>query len=190
MKILYSELKKLISEALLGEAEKEDTKLPEETDDSLDSQVDRYFSDFEGEAKALQAEGSDFRMLTRRLITEAGEEEDTGDVSDPLETGDDEEPTKMTMEDINIESFANGVVRLIDNYDSLLEVRNTILRRAKNFISKNYEIDVSKAFEDSVRDGHGIVIGKSDDEASADEFQAPPADRAGSGGDGAGGAGV
>lgn len=168
-------------ESLLRE---EEGDTPDETDDSLDMQVDRYLSQYEGEAKSSKKEGLDFRMLTRRIVSEAeGDEEgDEGDTSDVAE-----EPSKLTMDDIDVESFANGVARLIDNYDSLLEVRSTLVRRAKNFLSRNYDQDVAFAFEQSMRDDHGIAPGSSSLDLAAEEFPAPAADRAGDGGGGGGG---
>jgi len=78
-----------------------------------------------------------------------------------------------------MESFVNSVVRLIENYDSLLEVRSTIARRAMNFIAKSYEPDVVESLKRTLRDDHGLVPGESALDVSDEEFQAPPADRAG-----------
>jgi hypothetical protein len=172
--IRLGDLKRLLRERLLRE--EGENALPKETDDSLDAQVDRYLAQYEGEAKSSKTEGRDFRMLTRRILSEAEEDEEGGDEAEP--------PAKLTLEDIDIESFVNGVVRLIDNYDSLLEVRSTLARRAKNFLGKNYAPDVVEAFEQVLRDDHGIVAGKAEEDVEAEDFPAPGADRAGEGGAG------
>lgn len=176
----------MLHEALLRE---EEAVMPEESDDSLDVQVDRYLGQYEAEAKSSKTEGTDFRMLTRRILNEAGEdeEEDAGDEGgeeDPPADTEADEPTKLTMDDLDVESFTNSVVRLIDNYDSLLEVRSTMVRRAKNFLAKNYDTTVVDAFEQSMREDHGIVPGESKGDIENDEFPAPAADRAGEGGAG------
>jgi len=72
-----------------------------------------------------------------------------------------------------------SVMRLVDNYDALLEVRNTILRRAVNFLVKGYEPAVAEAFKENLLDVYGMELGKSKSEVEDDEFQAPTADRAG-----------
>jgi len=71
------------------------------------------------------------------------------------------------------------VTRLVNNYDSLLEVRDTILRRAKNLIASTYGSKGNNAFDRSLREEHGMSIGKSDREFADDEYAAPGGDRAG-----------
>jgi len=182
-KIRLGDLKKLLRESLLREEEEVVDQPEEEGDDSLDSQVDRFLAQYENEAKSSKTEGKDFRMLTRRILDEAeGDEKEDDDALGG------EGPSKPTLDDIDVESFANSVVRLIDNYDSLLEVRSTLARRAINFIAKTYSPDVAEALSDSLRDNHGLVPGKSEQDVHADEFEAPAAERAGGMGAAGGGA--
>jgi len=166
------QLRKLISEeikkSLLEVGEKEAT---EDGEDSLDKQIDRYFADYESESKVSKTEGKDFRMMVRRFLLEAEEDEKTDKAESP--------PDKLKTEDIDVESFLDSVMRLVDNYDALLEVRNTILRRAVNFLVKGYEPAVAEAFKESLLDVYGMEIGKSKSEVEDDKFEAPAADRAG-----------
>jgi hypothetical protein len=173
--------KDLVNEALrasrrhLLKEEGEEAPAPkpqEEGGDSLDNQVDKYLAQYEGEAKTAKVEGLDFRALTRRLLTEEGEDEPGEDPGTA---------EKLGLDDLNVESFADSVVRLIDNYDSLLEVRNTLLRRAKGFLKKTYNDDVLEAYDRLMREEHGVEDGKSPGEVSAEEFPAPQADRSGAG---------
>lgn len=165
-----SQLRKLISEevkrSLLEVGEKEKN---EEGEDSLDAQVDRYLTDYETESKSSKNEGRDFRMMTRRFLSEADEEADKKE----------KDVKKLTAEDIDVENFLDNVMRLVDNYDALLEVRNTILRRAVNFLVKGYEPAVAQAFKENLMDIYGMEIGKSKSEVEDEEFQSPAADRAG-----------
>jgi len=166
VKITIGKLKKLLRETVvLREADEPH----QEEKASLDAEVDRYLAQYESEAKTAKQEGLDFRMLTRRIVSEADDEE----------TDDIEAPTKLTANDIDMESFSNSLVRLIENYDSLLEVRNTITRRAMNFIAKSYEPDVVESLKRTLRDDHGLVPGESALDVSDEDFQAPPAARAG-----------
>lgn len=181
-KIRFGELKRLVREALLREEEGDEQAAEHEQDDSLDAQVDRYLAQYEGEAKSSKQEGRDFRMLTRRILGEAeGDEDEGGDESGDAAA---EPPTKLTLDDLDVESFANSIVRLIDNYDSLLEVRSTLARRAINFIAKSYSPDVVEALKQSLRDDHGLVPGESKEDVDDEAYPAPAADRAGSGGEG------
>lgn len=162
-KIIVEETKKILQES----KEKE-----EKGEDSLDAQVDKYFSDYESEGKNSKNEGLDFRSFVRRFLREAEEDEKEEDVKE-------EEKEKLTSEDIDIDSFVDNVVRLVDNYDSLLEVRNTILRRAVNFLLKGYEVDVADSFKESLLERHGLEVGLSKYDQESEDFQAPAADRAG-----------
>jgi len=157
--------------SFLREAKEEEM---EPGEDSLDAQIDKYFSTYESEAKNVKTEGSDFRSLVRRLFEAEDDEESADDEDEVL----DEEPEKLTAEDIDIRSFVSDVMRLVENYDSLLEVRNTILRRASNYIAKNYEEDVVESFNADLLDSYDIEIGKSNFEME-DENIAPKAGAAG-----------
>lgn len=161
---------------LLREADEEPKK--ESGEDSVDSQIDKYLSQYESQAK--EESKAKFESVTHnkltwdwRKLTEAEEEES-------------EEPQKAKLEDISMGSFVSDVMRLVENYDSLLEVKNTILRRAANYLSENYEGDAVQAFKDELQESYGIEIGQSESEKD-DEVQAPKAGAAGPMG-GAGGA--
>jgi len=185
-----SQLKKLISEEarkIIREEKEEEVR----GEDSLDSQVDSFLSDFERKAKKeiVKKESRGYQSFLRKLLREAEEDEEAPAEEEPEEEepegeeGDEEdeeekEPEKLTNEDIDVETFADEVVRLIENYDSLLEMRNTILRRAVNYLLKSYQPDVGDSFKEVLEDSHGIEIGKSKFEME-DEFMAPRADRAG-----------
>jgi len=173
--------------------------------DSLDNQVDKYLAQYESEAKKTensvegpstqQMERVDWRDLVRGVIIEAGEgdkdtqgPEDAAPGADDL-TGDDD-ANKLTLEDLDVAKFADAIVRLIENYDSLLEVRNTLQRRARSFLAKNYNDEVVTSFDDVLRDDHGMVTGMDKQAVDDDRYPAPPAARAsGSAQAGPGGAG-
>lgn len=189
MRIRIGDLKRILREGAMLE---DDSTSHEEgaSGESLDAQVDRFLAQYETDAKkgddgtasADQMEALDWRDLVKgRLIVEAGEgdkdDEDKGDAAPGAEglTGASDRPGP---EVIDVERFANDVVRLIDNYDSLLEVRNTLVRRATAFLKKNYSDEVVKDFEDTLRDDHSIAAGEDRGEIDADKYPAPTADRA------------
>lgn len=164
----------------LNEAENEsEEKKPEEGEDSLDDQIDRYLVNFESEAKTSKTEGRDWRSTIKRLLGEAEDDEEEGDdLPDP----EDIKIEKLESSSIDMSSYVNSVMRLVNNYDNLLEVRNTILRRAANFLAKTYDKETIVAYTEELSNSHGIEIGKSKRESELDKFQAPAADRAGGGG--------
>ena len=178
--LTLDQLRSIISEeiqkSLLEVGEKE---AKEDGEDSLDAQVDRYLADYEKQSKDSKNEGLDFRTMTRRFLLEAeGDKEESSDEKKDEEKPS-EETNKLTKKDIDVENFLDSVMRLVDNYDALLEIRNTILRRAANFLIKEYEPSVSKMFKESLLDIYGMEIGKSKEES--EEYEVPVADRAGPG---------
>lgn len=184
-------LRSLLSESYLNE---DDAPAPagpptkQQGDDSLDNQVDRYFAEYESSSKSAQHEGRDFRMTIRRLLSEAGDDDTASDGPD-AGAGDDATPApaapqKGNIDQIDVEEFANNVARLVENYDNLLEVRSTLVRRAINFISKNYDQTTVSSLENTLRDKHGMAAGETKQEVDDDMFTAPRADRAGPGGAG------
>lgn len=151
---------------LLREAEE---AKKEDGEDSLDSQIDRYFSDYEAEAKNSKNEGVNLRNITQRLLRE--EDDNAGD-------SEESEPEKLSADDIDVKSFVADVMRLVDNYDNLLEINNTILRRAANFLVKSYDESILDVFKEELMESYGVEIGKSKIDKE-EEFEAPKAGAAG-----------
>jgi len=89
-----------------------------------------------------------------------------GDV--PPQTKQDE-----TLDQFDAENFANSIARLIENYENLLEFHDTLVNRAKNFLSKSYSKSIVTSFEDALREQHGIVVGKSQEDVEDSEYAAP-----------------
>jgi hypothetical protein len=169
---MMSTLKELAR--LLRESDEEPKR--ESGEDSVDDQIDKYLSQYESQAKGeskskFESVSHDKMAWDWRRLTEA--DEDKGD-DEKKEEG----PEKTKLEDINMESFVSDVMRLVENYDSLLEIKNTVLRRAANYLSQNYEGDVLQAFKDQLEESYGIEIGQSESEKD-DEIQAPKAGAAG-----------
>lgn len=189
--------KESIFRSLVRQLREAEEPQEEPGEDSIDAQIDKYFSEYESEAKNAKNEGLDFRQLTRRFLIEAGEDEEDekgeekdeedeegSDEEDKEEGGEGEEeseeatPEKLKLEDIDMKSFVTDVMRLVDNYDNLLEIRNTILRRASNFLSKSYEKDATDVFKEELLESFGIEIGQTEAEKQ-DKFIAPKAGAAG-----------
>lgn len=173
--IKVGDLRRLIEEAV------GDKDPAGESGVSLDAQVDKYLSEYEQEAKQAKQEGKDFRSLIKRLLSEAGDDKSAAPDAD---TG--AAPSKASIHDIDVESFANSIVRLIQNYDNLLEVRSTLIRRSTNFLGKVYDNEVVEQYEQVLREQHGMEAGKEKEEVADEQFPAPPGDRAGDGGSGPG----
>lgn len=188
VQVKLGHLKRMIAEGIISKEFlfEADVNQEEEGQDSLDAQVDRYLASYEHSSKQAKNEGKSFSALVRRLLIEADDEE-----KDDSKEGDDgsDPPQKMTLKDIDVEEFADNVTRLIENYDSLLEVRSTLLRRAIKFIEENYEQDVVDVFKDAMREQHAMVPGMTKMEVEDEDFAVPRGEYSGpSLGGGGGGA--
>ena len=179
MKISVSQLRSIIQESV-SRLLKEEAK-NKETEASLDRQIDKYFKDYEKEAKVTKTEGTDFRFMSRRFFSEILSEAEDDEKKDDKAA--EETKEKLTQDDIDIEIFADSVVRLIDNYDSLLEIRDTISKRAINFLIENYDEATIQSFKDVLLEQYDIAVGRSQ-VSDNEKYQAPPADRAMGGGGG------
>lgn len=65
---------------------------------------------------------------------------------------------------INTDKFAENVARLIDNYDSLLDIVPVLINRASNYVRKNYGEQVVDQMLEKLRINHGIDLETRDDE--------------------------
>lgn len=165
MKITVKNLKRVIKEAL-----EDDVADSDQVQSSLDDQVDKYFGEYENDAKdRSKNENFDFRRFLR--------EDDNNDTND--DTNNDNNKKLNGTSSIDVANFTNSVIRLVENYDSLLEVKNTILRRAEMFLSKNYDGETVDKFKEVLVNDHGVEIGKSKEDTENDNFGAPAATGAG-----------
>lgn len=157
-----------------------------EGNDSLDAQVDRYLHGYEAEATNIVKEGHDMRAITQRFLFEAPDDDkkdnDAGDDGAGDDGASEEEedfkPTKKSLGEIDVRSFAGDVARLITNVQSLIETKNTILRRSINYLGKSYDKSVIRQLEIVLEDEHGLVVGKSEKDIE-DDIYTPPAANAG-----------
>lgn len=131
--------------------------------DSVDDVIDKHLLDYEENALSIKNENFNFKDFVLTSILSEAE----GDKSDLDQM-------------INIKDFAKDVIRLHDNYDSLIDVTDIILKRAYSFLEKNYGKDVLKDFENCLKDDFQIEIGRTKTDMETD-FTAPYAKRSGGG---------
>ena len=84
----------------------------------------------------------------------------------------------------DVESFASDVARLINNYETLLDIEQAIYYRALNILETNYTPEITAAFKEIIHGRYGFDFGDIRPDPVKDT--APLA--LGSGGEGAGGA--
>ena len=144
--------------------------------DSVDDQIDALLLRYE--TSSIRKEPSINESLSKlnlRFLIEQ-EEEPADDApgeevpEDPPEEEDEDPDTPSGSEDItvsepaesqevpdlDVDRFANRVVRLLNNYQSLLNVEEAVLNRAKTFLDENYGDEFVQAFNDTLIQTYGI----------------------------------
>ena len=61
-------------------------------------------------------------------------------------------------DEIDLERFTSEVARLIKNYDTLLDMEDLILSKAKSFIIARYGEDAATEMENSLADNHDVEV--------------------------------
>lgn len=188
MKLRKSDLKRVLNgEISLAEAKKR-AKLLEDTmpavqvtnpemleNDSLDVQVDRFLMQGESDS-SKQAMG--MAPQTESLLREEGEDAGAAPVTDPAQQQEPPSPQPTGGgQDLDLVTFADNLARLIEKHETLLDIKGTIVRRALNYVTKNYDAKQSKELAQILEGNFGITV---DGKDPYDDDQAPPAQGAGS----------
>ena len=97
--------------------------------DSLDIQVDKFLLQYDP-----GSEQSTAPQANEAFLREADEEGGEAPVADP-NAGKPPQPAKK----LDMMSFASDIARLVEKSDMLLDVKGTIVRRALNYVTKNYD---------------------------------------------------
>jgi len=74
---------------------------------------------------------------------------------------------------IDVASFANDVARLVQNYDSLLDMEALIIAKAKDYILANHDQETATYFEEIMINHHDMSV--VDSAMGADIVDPPPA---------------
>lgn len=77
----------------------------------------------------------------------------------------------MDEGDIDLETFANDISRLVKNAKNMLVFQDAIIARAEKILKKDGEADQADGLVRMLRDVHGIAKGKTSDEVADEQFQ-------------------
>ena len=122
------------------------------------------------------------------VVDTAGEEEETDVISEPEsdeDLSDVEAAESSPKPPLDIDSFSRRIARLALNFETLLDVKGTIIRRALKFLEENYDTDHADKLVDILNTKFDFEIGE-----SAEDPEAPFAVGAYAGGTGTGGGAV
>lgn len=114
--------------------------------DSLDAQIDKFLLEYDP-----GAEQTTVAAANEAFLREAGEEAVAAPAADP-NAGKPPQPAKK----LDMMSFASDVARLVEKSDMLLDVKGTIVRRALNYITKNYDPKQAKDVAQILENNFGV----------------------------------
>jgi hypothetical protein len=186
--------------------------------DSVDDQIDALLLRYESASiRKGDSINESLKKLNHRFLLEQDEEpadeepvEEPAD-AEPAEEPTDEEPADESEEpdpsgsddmsvtspaprqkvpDLDIDKFTSRVVRLMNNYESLLNIEESIINRAKSFLDENYGEAFVYEFVNNLSNQYGLETSEFGNiPAISDDKFAVGAFAGGTGGLGGGGGG-
>jgi len=137
-------------------------------DDQIDALLLRY------ESASIRKEPSlneSLKNLNLRFLLEQDEEEPPAE-EPPAEEATDEEPDPAGSEDmkvtspadeqkipdLDVDKFTMRVVRLVNNYNNLLNIEESIINRAKHFLDENYGEVFVQDFLNNLSSKYGLEM--------------------------------
>ena len=175
-----------------------------EKDASLDQIVDKYLMKYEQESVPLESNEKEEESSSKKIDEEFKYnklnyyifEQDAGlpplppagDLGAPLPgAASTSTPAKTEpVPKINLRKFAQGVARLVYNYQSLINPKRIILNRAQTYIEKNYSTRLAKELM-GILERDFNLSSKTNAQKEDEAPSAPRAGRAGPEGGGGGG---
>ena len=170
-----------------------------ETDSSVDEKIDKYLMQYEKDSVPLPDSDEEKKPNGPKPIGEGKYsklsyilfEQDAPPADAPADAPAGGAPAgasaaTVPVPKINIRKFAEGIARLANNYQSLIDPKRVILNRAQAYISKNYSTRLAKELM-SILERDFDLTPKTNNQKQ-DEYPAAP--RAGAAGPAGGGAGA
>ena len=206
------ELKQLIAEQfaqMISEQEADEAPDADEPDapspSSVDEQIDALLLQYEKMSLPSEEEmirevlntGSLKFILEQEVEDEEEEETEEVEVAAADEEAEEEDPNEeeeVAEEDLAVENptfdvatFALKVARLAEVPEKVLDLKDTIINRAIQYVSSNYDELVAKEVEQTLMDNYDLALPEEEvEKVVASDLPAPAAVGAGPGG-GAGG---
>ena len=168
-----------------------------ETDASVDEKIDKYLMQYEKDAVPLPGPDDEkgpsgakpigegkFTKLSYILFEQDAPPPDAAAEAPPPDAAAPSGSTEVApVPKINIRKFAEGIARLVNNYQSLIDPKRIILNRAQAYITKNYSTRLAKELM-SILERDFDLTSKTNNQRQ-EEY--PPAPRAGAAGPAGGG---
>lgn len=141
--------------------EKEDDDTPAgPADDTIDGEVNNLLADFEAEAIATAEQNAELQGESAQFVYKQPMAKLLFEADAPV---------------FDVSSFANNIARVIDNYQTLLDVEKMIFDKAKSFLAAKYGEPVADEFETILDSDHQIsfITGAGDDSSVASDNSTP-----------------
>ena len=155
---------------------------------SIDDQVDALILRFETSSIVQDTINESLKNLNLRFLLEQEEEPADEPAADPPAEDDEAESTDepagsedMTVSEpaedvevpnLDVDKFTMKVVRLVKNFQNLLNIEEAIINRTKNFLDDNYGEAFVREFTDNLSQKYGLEVKEFDniDDVSDENF--------------------
>ena len=160
-----------------------------ETDASVDEKIDKYLMQYEKDSVPLSDSDEEKKPNGPKPIGEGKYsklsyilfEQDAPPADAPPGSA----SSTVPVPKINIRKFAEGIARLANNYQSLIDPKRVILNRAQAYITKNYSTRLAKELM-SILERDFDLTPKTNNQRQTEYPEAPRAGAAGPAGGGGG----
>lgn len=142
---------------------------------SLDQAVDRYIIRYEKESiptiGTYEKQISDFssnkvESLLEKLLSEAPEDNNPADAAQTNNLEQDltnQEPNNseeqqpiISTPQINLQDFTRSVARLVNNFEALINPKEIIINRVKEYIKNNYDVRTAQEFSELLEKNYNL----------------------------------
>jgi len=138
---------------------------------SVDQAIDRYIIRYEKESiptiSTYENQMADtiaedkLKKLLEKILNEAPEEAPEAEKTEvqpteaPSNEDSGEQPIISTPQ-INLQDFTRSIARLVNNYDALLNIKEIILNRVKEYIKINYDVRTAQELTELLTNNYNL----------------------------------
>lgn len=138
--------------------------LKEASDDEGKDKKDKDLEDFltsgkEKEEQGSQETGQETKKDKAEETDQPGDTKSLGDESFSVDNEKKEE-FEQKSKNIDVEIFCSNLVRLINGYDKLLNIKSTIVNRANEFLRENYSDTIARKTMITLRKNYKVDTSK------------------------------
>lgn len=139
------------------DAKEEITQKPGENT-SVDRQILRYIMDAErtavkvGKGQQSMTATESLHRASMQFLLEAEGDDPSADSSTAAPASDDQATDEKGLPPLDVGVFATEIMRVVKNYDTLLDIPSVVVNRAIEYVTTKYDKETAESFTQTLRD--------------------------------------